>query len=87
MVVGLGEKVELKILVLFPLPKACQVPPTALEALISRASSVLTPETPKCQTLENCPKVPANGTTALALGTLGHWQAAESKPQGTGGDF
>jgi hypothetical protein len=71
MMVGLGEKVELEVLVPFPWLKACQVPPTALEALISRASSVSTPKTPKCQTLQNHPKMPANGTIALALGTLG----------------
>jgi putative membrane-bound dehydrogenase-like protein len=63
--------VELEVLVLSTWLEACQVLPTALEALISRASSVLTLQIRKCQTLENHPKVPANGTIALALGTLG----------------
>ena len=59
MMVGLGEKVELEVLVPFPWLKACQVPPMALEALISRASSVSTPENAK---VPNPPKPPQSAS-------------------------
>jgi hypothetical protein len=68
MVVGLGEKVELEVLVPFPWLEPCQVGFCRLESLIRKGFSVLTA---KCQHRENTAKVPENGTIGLSLGTLG----------------